>query len=798
MRVDTITDENVSSMDLDKTCGDTTGIFLRQGDGFFDCTSGIFVSRLEMGSMAEHLGLRVGDELMKVNSIDVSRGNIEWVEMLMKAVNIVVLTVRKPAGRSSGRAASSHAPHNRGHASATTMQDRVASQLSGYKSNLTAQQHHRSSAKPQHHADTTQTPRAGIRRSDHDHDHDHDHDQAEAAATRNSWENESVASMASTTSSAPSEPDFSTIAATIVNTVVNSSSFPVALVSPMDPRNQPQGQRTRKARRSVQFNLPDDTPVPPPHLDHGGNDGVFLASNQPRQQPRHTWDETSFELNGRFHRYNAETTRAATHNQSPRHHRSNSDHTSDRHTGGCRDTPPRRAMSQDSDSTERPRSSSVNEKLARLLDQVRTLKQRSPTRSPTKSSPTRQGTDNSSNSSNSPTTLLARSPQRSSSLSGIISCPRSPANTPRRSSSLASEPYPPLSSSHFTTTHTNDSVDTPLEITNLGNSLDTPAETLEASAVVCSPCPVSNDVDYAVETVTLARVGGKGLGLNITGGTDSALGALFVAKIHPGSNAEEDGRVLEGCRILAVQGAETARMTQQDLVHFLKSITAPTVTLKIMNQSAEQWGTIQEHAAQKWLLCAVPDTHSASEERFSIDLSTERPVSIRDMDPALKPVRRFLNESVSTAPDSTYKNTDLDCEKQPVKTRAATAEPNRTRAHTDIHSGTASYAASPRRRVGAVALRPSPVPVLTPPAADQSSGPIETDLDVDPVGNMRDNVRLLHVIPWLYCVLRACLSCSRPPFCSRARVHSSIFIVSVGLHPLVCCLNRTLRIIILI
>lgn len=80
--------------DLLKSSFETVGIYFRQGDGF-DRAQGIFVSRLEMGCPAETMGLHVGDEVVEVNGINVTNGDIEWVEMLMKVVHIVVLKVRK-------------------------------------------------------------------------------------------------------------------------------------------------------------------------------------------------------------------------------------------------------------------------------------------------------------------------------------------------------------------------------------------------------------------------------------------------------------------------------------------------------------------------------------------------------------------------------------------------------------------------------------------------------------------------------------------------------------------------------
>ena len=69
-------------------------MFLRQGDGF-DRDTGIFVSRLEMGSAAETMGMHVGDEVIKVNGVDVSQSEIARVEMLMSVVDIVALTIAR-------------------------------------------------------------------------------------------------------------------------------------------------------------------------------------------------------------------------------------------------------------------------------------------------------------------------------------------------------------------------------------------------------------------------------------------------------------------------------------------------------------------------------------------------------------------------------------------------------------------------------------------------------------------------------------------------------------------------------
>jgi hypothetical protein len=48
-----------------------------------------------MGSAAERLGMHVGDEVVKVNGVDVSLSEISRVEMLMSVVDIVALTIAR-------------------------------------------------------------------------------------------------------------------------------------------------------------------------------------------------------------------------------------------------------------------------------------------------------------------------------------------------------------------------------------------------------------------------------------------------------------------------------------------------------------------------------------------------------------------------------------------------------------------------------------------------------------------------------------------------------------------------------
>lgn len=60
----------ITTIELDRAAGDTVGIYLSQGDGF-DKQDGIFVSRVDMGSAAETMGLKVGHEVVAVNDVEV-------------------------------------------------------------------------------------------------------------------------------------------------------------------------------------------------------------------------------------------------------------------------------------------------------------------------------------------------------------------------------------------------------------------------------------------------------------------------------------------------------------------------------------------------------------------------------------------------------------------------------------------------------------------------------------------------------------------------------------------------------
>ena len=74
--------------------GQSLGFYIRQGDGWAR-RDGVFVSRVNLGSMVETSGLlAVGDEIVGVNDIDVTQMALERVAVVMRYVQRLFLTVK--------------------------------------------------------------------------------------------------------------------------------------------------------------------------------------------------------------------------------------------------------------------------------------------------------------------------------------------------------------------------------------------------------------------------------------------------------------------------------------------------------------------------------------------------------------------------------------------------------------------------------------------------------------------------------------------------------------------------------
>lgn len=84
----------VETVEITKRPGQTLGFYIREGNGF-DRFDGVFISRIQMGTVAESNGLlHVGDEIVTVNNVRVSNMSLDDVVILMSIPKKLVLTIR--------------------------------------------------------------------------------------------------------------------------------------------------------------------------------------------------------------------------------------------------------------------------------------------------------------------------------------------------------------------------------------------------------------------------------------------------------------------------------------------------------------------------------------------------------------------------------------------------------------------------------------------------------------------------------------------------------------------------------
>ncbi|XP_077981872.1 rho GTPase-activating protein 100F-like [Glandiceps talaboti] len=82
------------TVEIHKIQGETLGIYITEGDGFGK-KDGIFISRLALGSVCDQNGLlQVGDEILSVNNVDVTRMNLDEVCHVMKIPSRLLITVK--------------------------------------------------------------------------------------------------------------------------------------------------------------------------------------------------------------------------------------------------------------------------------------------------------------------------------------------------------------------------------------------------------------------------------------------------------------------------------------------------------------------------------------------------------------------------------------------------------------------------------------------------------------------------------------------------------------------------------
>ncbi|XP_072172882.1 rho GTPase-activating protein 100F-like [Diadema setosum] len=101
------------TVEIMKIPGETLGFYIREGDGY-ERVDGIFVSRLMLGGLVEDSGMiKVSDEILYVNNVDVSYKTLDEVYMIMQIPTRLLITLKsRQSGRSSYRHSSSriHSP----------------------------------------------------------------------------------------------------------------------------------------------------------------------------------------------------------------------------------------------------------------------------------------------------------------------------------------------------------------------------------------------------------------------------------------------------------------------------------------------------------------------------------------------------------------------------------------------------------------------------------------------------------------------------------------------------------------
>ena len=84
----------IETVEITKRPGQTLGFYIREGNGI-DRSDGVFISRIAAGSAVEKNGLlRVGEEILAIDTVDVTRMSLDDVVILMSIPRKLVLTIR--------------------------------------------------------------------------------------------------------------------------------------------------------------------------------------------------------------------------------------------------------------------------------------------------------------------------------------------------------------------------------------------------------------------------------------------------------------------------------------------------------------------------------------------------------------------------------------------------------------------------------------------------------------------------------------------------------------------------------
>ncbi|XP_017778349.1 PREDICTED: rho GTPase-activating protein 100F isoform X3 [Nicrophorus vespilloides] len=94
---------NVQFVEIVKRPGQTLGLYIREGNGI-DRSDGVFISRIALESAVYNSGcLKVGDEILAVNLVDVTRMSLDDVVIIMSIPRRLVLATRQRKGSKGGQ-----------------------------------------------------------------------------------------------------------------------------------------------------------------------------------------------------------------------------------------------------------------------------------------------------------------------------------------------------------------------------------------------------------------------------------------------------------------------------------------------------------------------------------------------------------------------------------------------------------------------------------------------------------------------------------------------------------------------